>query len=120
MSHVNVGHKRARRLYRELGDCERCGEVPARDRHHRDGDPFNNDRGNVAFLCRRCHQIEDGRFELLRTIALRQAQAQTERTHCPRGHAYDEENTYITPAGERRCRACRRIPNGRGPYRRRS
>ncbi|MFJ2909383.1 HNH endonuclease signature motif containing protein [Streptomyces sp. NPDC087228] len=29
-------------------------------------------------------------------------------THCPRGHAYDEANTYNTPAGWRRCRACRR------------
>ncbi|MES9554804.1 MULTISPECIES: HNH endonuclease [unclassified Streptomyces] len=29
-------------------------------------------------------------------------------TACPRGHAYDAQNTYITPAGWRRCRACRR------------
>lgn len=30
-------------------------------------------------------------------------------THCPQGHAYDSQNTYITPSGHRRCRACRRI-----------
>lgn len=29
-------------------------------------------------------------------------------THCPRGHAYDEENTRITPKGGRKCRACHR------------
>lgn len=26
---------------------------------------------------------------------------------CPKGHPYDEANTIITPAGGRRCRACR-------------
>ena len=30
------------------------------------------------------------------------------KTHCPRGHAYNEENTYRFPDGSRRCRACRR------------
>jgi hypothetical protein len=34
---------------------------PAVDRHHRDGDTFNNTRENVAFLCRRHHQVEHGR-----------------------------------------------------------
>lgn len=27
-------------------------------------------------------------------------------TTCPRGHAYDEANTYRQPDGKRRCRAC--------------
>lgn len=31
-----------------------------------------------------------------------------ERTHCPAGHPYDEENTYYTPKGHRRCRQCHR------------
>ncbi|WP_399559394.1 HNH endonuclease signature motif containing protein [Streptomyces chartreusis] len=36
------------------------------------------------------------------------------KTHCPKGHAYDEGNTYVTPAyrhnpsGARQCRACDR------------
>jgi hypothetical protein len=30
------------------------------------------------------------------------------RTHCPRGHPYDEFNTHITASGRRRCRACDR------------
>jgi len=29
-------------------------------------------------------------------------------THCPRGHEYTLENTYITMKGWRTCRACRR------------
>jgi len=29
-------------------------------------------------------------------------------THCPQGHPYDEQNTYISPAGIRQCKICRR------------
>lgn len=31
------------------------------------------------------------------------------KTHCSKGHPYDEENTHISPRGERRCRECNRI-----------
>lgn len=31
------------------------------------------------------------------------------RTRCPRGHAYDDENTYRDRKGHRRCRKCARI-----------
>jgi hypothetical protein len=31
--------------------------------------------------------------------------AHSKRTHCPRGHAYDEANTRVRPTG-RQCRAC--------------
>jgi WhiB family transcriptional regulator, redox-sensing transcriptional regulator len=31
------------------------------------------------------------------------------KTHCAYGHPYDPANTYYTPTGERRCRACRRV-----------
>lgn len=30
-------------------------------------------------------------------------------THCPFGHRYSVENTYITPRGARTCRACHRL-----------
>lgn len=39
--------------------------------------------------------------------------AQRERTHCPQGHAYDEENTYVYRDGRRECRECRRIKHRR-------
>ncbi len=29
-------------------------------------------------------------------------------THCPQGHEYTPENTYVSPQGERNCRACGR------------
>lgn len=30
------------------------------------------------------------------------------KTHCPRGHPYDEENTYIQKSGSRHCKECTR------------
>lgn len=35
------------------------------------------------------------------------------RTHCPKGHPYDEKNTWVTKVGARRCRACKRVENAR-------
>lgn len=32
---------------------------------------------------------------------------QRAKTHCPKGHPYDEANTYNTPDGKRACRACK-------------
>ena len=57
----HTGHRRAQRLYTELGVCEVCGEVPATERHHKDDDPQNNARENVVFCCRACHGRMDGR-----------------------------------------------------------
>jgi hypothetical protein len=34
-------------------------------------------------------------------------------THCPKGHAYTEDNVYIFAGGKRRCRVCRRITQAR-------
>lgn len=33
----------------------------------------------------------------------------SERTHCPHGHEYSEENTYIANGGHRSCRQCNKI-----------
>ena len=33
---------------------------------------------------------------------------QASKTHCVKGHPYDEANTYISPRGWRECRACQR------------
>jgi hypothetical protein len=43
------------------------------------------------------------------------AEAHSAKTHCVNGHAFDEENTYVTPSGARYCRAC-----GRESHRRRA
>ncbi len=37
----------------------------------------------------------------------------SDKTHCPEGHAYDEANTYVDPRGSRQCRECRRAKDRR-------
>lgn len=44
--------------------CESCSK-PACDRHHKDGNTYNNEPENIAILCRRCHMLADGRLEKL-------------------------------------------------------
>jgi ribosomal protein L31 len=55
-------HKRARRIYKLNLQCQDCGKE-AVDRHHIDGDGGNNTPENIAFLCRRCHELRDGRLK---------------------------------------------------------
>lgn len=55
--------------------------------------------------CRRWHDRERYRKEREQdgfTVALRHS----ERTHCPQGHPYSPDNTYITKAGTRQCKSC--------------
>lgn len=44
----------------------------------------------------------------MRDMRDRQRGANNRVTSCPRGHAYDEVNTYVGPTGKRGCRACNR------------
>jgi hypothetical protein len=36
----------------------------------------------------------------------------SKKTHCPQGHPYAGDNLYVTPAGGRICRACKRLRSG--------
>lgn len=51
---------RARKAF-PLEPCEVCSSERA-DRHHIDGNVNNNERSNIAFLCRRHHMERDGRI----------------------------------------------------------
>lgn len=44
----------------------------------------------------------------------------SKKTHCPRGHAYDAQNTRVGRDGFRRCRACDRITNAHSNARRKA
>ena len=71
---AKAGREKAQRLYpAPLGPCEACGVKPARERHHKDGDPQHNERSNVAFLCARCHMVVDGRLEAFLAQAIERA-----------------------------------------------
>ena len=50
---------------------------------------------------------------LLRGNSLDMGRPRREKTCCPKGHPYNEENTYIDPRGNRNCRECRRQVNKR-------
>lgn len=70
--------------------------------------------GQINHLCRnracvRPSHLEDvtcksNLLDSPKTLARKNA----DKTHCPQGHPYDEENTYVTPRGLRSCRACNR------------
>ena len=64
---VGTKRKRARARVELLATCQNCGQHKPTERHHIDGDTGNNERDNIAILCRRCHMEVDGRLTALRT-----------------------------------------------------
>jgi hypothetical protein len=60
--------------------------------------------------CVRREHLEMGTpAENARDIVERGYHHNASKTHCKWGHAFDEENTYVTPSnGKRQCRACAR------------
>lgn len=64
-----------------MGMCEECKTKPAKDRHHKDNNPLNNDPANVMRLCRRCHMKIDGRLEKVRQRMIELKQKQMKEKH---------------------------------------
>jgi hypothetical protein len=62
-------------------------------------------------LCRNRLCCNPEHFEVVSPSenTLRQDHAGRKKTHCPRGHEYNDTNTRITPDGKRVCRACDRM-----------
>jgi hypothetical protein len=60
---------------------------------HINHDTLDNRRENLRVGSHR-DNMRNGKFALA--------------THCPHGHEYSPENTYVTPKGHRRCRTCAR------------
>jgi hypothetical protein len=94
--------------------------------HCWNGHPFSPENTYIdKFGCRKCracgrekyHQRREAMREQRMEFRARRKEAQALgvpvpkiarplKTHCKHGHPYDEENTYISPKGRRRCRAC--------------
>ena len=109
--HRARGHKKALRLFPQIGPCVKYGN-PKSERHHIDDDPHNNTAENIMPLCRRCHTIEHGKTFTPEAIAKGVAAAakkQSAKTHCRRGHPYSGENLYTDPSGKRHCKKCNLI-----------
>lgn len=68
---------------------------------HGDGNRRNNTPENL-----RWGDVLDNAADTVRHGT--SARWQSTKTHCPRGHPYSEENTYINPSrGSRSCRTCK-------------
>lgn len=63
----------------------------------------------IDHLCRTPLCINPEHLEAVTPLEnTRRGRGHGKETHCPRGHPYDEVNTYVTPVGRRQCRVCRR------------
>lgn len=68
---------------------------------HNDGNPINKNVENLRW---------DTQSSNIRDAVKHGTQRQVRKTHCPKGHPYDAENTYWRPDRYgRMCRACCRI-----------
>lgn len=66
--------------------CEKCGAIDTQGHHHDYSKPLA-----VAWLCDSCHRKHHAALV----------------THCPKGHEYVLENTYVTKGKPtRHCRQC--------------
>lgn len=68
---------------------------------HLDGNPTNNHLDNLAYGTPRENTADMFRHGTY-------VNGMSRRTHCPQGHAYDDENTWVDKTGRRHCRTCRK------------
>lgn len=68
-------------------------QPPGTEVCHDDNDPTNNHVSNLRWDTRSANVLD----------------LRAKRSHCPHGHEFTPENTYLDPStGHRRCRACKR------------
>lgn len=68
---------------------------------HLDGDPTNNHLSNLVYGTPSENAMDAVRHG---------TNCQAVKTHCPSGHEYTPENTYVRPGfGHRLCRTCQRV-----------
>lgn len=86
-------HERMYKLYGGDSKCEKCGTTQAKqfDWSNISGQ-YLEDRSDWERLCKSCHVRKD-KFA----------------THCPKGHEFTPENTYLKHGTDRNCRECKRI-----------
>lgn len=99
--HLNhgYGHLYDIRIHEKVGAHRLSWEI-----HHNRPPPKNL---TVPHLCYNRKCCNPRHLALLTNAANASDNAQKRRTHCPKGHPYNAENTCLTPKGGRRCRRCR-------------
>lgn len=66
---------------------------------HRNDDPRDNRLDNLRWDTRSANVLDSVRNG---------SHHMASKTHCPKGHEYSADNTYLHPSGSRLCRECRR------------
>lgn len=97
---VDLEGNRAQKLVHNLLANAFLGpNPPGQIVRHLDDNKLNNTIENLAF-----GTYSDNNYDAVRNGHQHQAL----KTHCPRNHEYNGPNTYSSPAGDRRCRICKR------------
>lgn len=112
--HLFLGTPRDNMLDKEL---KGRGKYPNRDQTHcKRGHPLSGDNVWIDPKTERRHCQECRRMRDRETYRKEQESKglivgprNSDRTHCPQGHPYDEENTYVNKRGSRQCKACAKI-----------
>lgn len=87
--------------------CSSCGTITLVQGHHHNG--YDDEHAlDVVWLCPRCHYAAEHPV-VVRENVKRRVNQNSAKTHCKRGHPFDEENTYYVRGTQRQCRACRSI-----------
>lgn len=104
---INVEVRTGRRPHPNQLPCVDCGHVHARGERRHEYDHYLGYAAehhlDVQSVCTDCHAKRDS--------------ARAKQTHCIRGHAFDEQNTYIAGNGTRHCKACMKLRDKSRPPR---
>jgi hypothetical protein len=65
----------------------------------------------IDHLCRNRRCCNPQHLRLLTNLENASSNGNAIKTHCLRGHLFDEENTYVDRKGHRRCRQCAKDKN---------
>ncbi len=108
-AHIESGRRIARGMY-PLKECDLCKINFGIDRHHKDGNPHNNDISNVLVLCRYCHMEEDGRLKKLVLFAIKRSLGSNTKypsckLYCKHGHKL-EPYPYVFHGEKKQWRWC--------------
>jgi hypothetical protein len=96
---INVEVRTGRRPHPNELSCVDCGHVHVLGERRHEYDHYlgydAEHHLDVQSVCTRCHAKRDS--------------ARARKTHCIRGHRFDEQNTYLAANGTRHCKACMKL-----------
>ena len=93
------GQMSLQRVHRLVLEAFRGACPPGHECCHYDDDPTNNRLSNLRWDTSSANRLDSVRNG---------THYWANKTQCPQGHEYDDENTYFRPDGRRMCRECNR------------